>query len=45
MEWIGAKVDWIKKIKFFAHPKLVVSFRLRFCGGIIHYVVKCMEGS
>jgi len=20
MEWIGAKVDWIKKIKFFAHP-------------------------
>jgi len=22
MEWIGAKVDWIKKIKFFAHPYL-----------------------
>ena len=20
MEWIGVKVDWIKKIKFFAHP-------------------------
>jgi len=19
-KWIGAKVDWIKKIKFFAHP-------------------------
>jgi len=22
MEWIGAKVDWIKKIKFFAHRYL-----------------------
>jgi len=22
MEWIGAKVNWIKKIKFFAHPYL-----------------------
>jgi len=20
MKWIGAKMDWIKKIKFFAHP-------------------------
>jgi len=20
MDWIGAKVDWIKKIRFFAHP-------------------------
>jgi len=20
MEWIGVKVDWIKKIRFFAHP-------------------------
>jgi len=20
MEWIGTKVDWIKKIKSFAHP-------------------------
>ena len=22
MDWIGAKVDWIKKIRFFAHPYL-----------------------
>jgi len=20
MDWIGAKVDWINKIRFFAHP-------------------------
>jgi len=20
MDWIGVKVDWIKKIRFFAHP-------------------------
>ena len=22
MDWIGAKVDWINKIRFFAHPQL-----------------------
>jgi len=25
MDWIGAKVDWIKKIRFFAHPYKVGS--------------------
>jgi len=26
MEWIGAKVDWIKQIKFFAHPYLNIGY-------------------
>jgi len=30
MDWIGAKVDWIKKIRFFAHPYCMAFHILRF---------------
>jgi len=37
MEWIGAKVNWIKKIKFFAHPYY---FRIPGCGVCLVYGLK-----
>jgi len=29
MDWIRAKVDWINKIRFFAHPYVIYTFHLK----------------